>query len=151
MPDEVVARFSNSPIVYVNTDIGIVNTSVGAFTYAWDFGDGTTSNLESPDKEYKFPGVYYISLVVNEGRSDTDSTSGVVTIKSAPTRIYVRRGTGELVASDSLAYRQMCWDNTNKILKIGTADDQKWDDALQINKKTAFIKRHDGSVTEVDV
>ncbi len=151
MPDEVVARFSNSPIVYVNTDIGIVNTSVGAFTYAWDFGDGTTSNLESPDKEYKFPGVYNISLVVNEGRSDTDSTSGVVTIKSAPTRIYVRRGTGELVASDSLAYRQMCWDNTNKILKIGTADDQKWDDALQINKKTAFIKRHDGSVTEVDV
>ncbi len=33
-------------------------------TWAWDFGDGNTSNEQNPDHEYTVSGVYTVSLEV---------------------------------------------------------------------------------------
>lgn len=46
-------------------------TSQGAFgpsaTYYWDFGDGTFSEKKNPAKTYNYPGIYTISLTVEDG------------------------------------------------------------------------------------
>lgn len=44
--------------------ISITNTSVGANTYAWDFGNGQTSNLQQPGPScYSFTGTYTVQLI----------------------------------------------------------------------------------------
>ncbi|MCA0154470.1 PKD domain-containing protein [Winogradskyella vincentii] len=55
----------------VNTEIQFTNTTTGGFgpncttiaNHSWDFGDGTTSNLENPTHTYTAPGTYTVTLV----------------------------------------------------------------------------------------
>ncbi len=56
-----------------NTPLEFQNLSVGAQSYKWDFGDGTTSEDENPTKIYQRDGYYTVCLrVVNEyGCPDT--------------------------------------------------------------------------------
>ena len=53
--------------------VNFVNQSSGATSWKWDFGDGTTSTLESPSHIYHLPGVYTVTLISfsAEGCSDT--------------------------------------------------------------------------------
>ena len=46
-------------------EINFTNTSTGADSYLWDFGDGTTSTEESPAHTYGAPGSYNISLTAS--------------------------------------------------------------------------------------
>jgi len=52
---------------------GPYNANGAAYaTYSWDFGDGTTSNLQSPNHQYNFMGNPYVCLTVTDtGCSDT--------------------------------------------------------------------------------
>jgi PKD repeat protein len=43
------------------------------FTYAWDFGDGTTSTLPTPSKTYAFAGTYTVTLIVTDARGGRSS------------------------------------------------------------------------------
>ena len=43
------------------------NSSTMAASYFWDFGDGTTSTLSSPDHIYTLPGNYNVMLIVDAG------------------------------------------------------------------------------------
>ncbi len=45
-------------------DFTFTNTSTGANSYLWDFGDGTTSTLQNPTHTYINPGIYTIILTV---------------------------------------------------------------------------------------
>jgi hypothetical protein len=45
----------------------LYTTGVGNLTYLWDFGDGTTSNLEFPSHTYSTPGYYVVCLTVSDG------------------------------------------------------------------------------------
>lgn len=66
--------------------VNITNNSVGAVSYAWNFGDGTTSNVQSPPAHtYNTPGTYIISLVVTAGNGCTDVSSQSVQITPNPT------------------------------------------------------------------
>jgi PKD repeat protein len=51
----------------------------GAFTYRWDFGDGTSSTERSPDHTYASPGAYREVLTVTSGGASA-VCSHVVTI-----------------------------------------------------------------------
>jgi gliding motility-associated-like protein len=46
-----------------DTELTTFNFSTGANTYAWDFGDGETSDLREPTHMYKIEGVYDLVLV----------------------------------------------------------------------------------------
>lgn len=46
-------------------DIQFTNTSSGAVSYVWDFGDGNTSELSDPIHAYEEVGRYNVSLTVN--------------------------------------------------------------------------------------
>lgn len=72
-------------------DIGVVNfqntttTSDPINSYLWNFGDGTTSSLQSPQHLYASPGIYQVSLIVSTVNCiDTFSMPQPVKVISAP-------------------------------------------------------------------
>ena len=57
---------SNTPCL--GDCISITNASTGANTFAWDFGNGQTSNLQNPNPAcYYFPGSYNVQLIACDG------------------------------------------------------------------------------------
>ncbi len=48
------------------------SNGVAPYTYAWDFGDGTTSTEQNPVKTFA-AGVYTISLTITDSNGDTDT------------------------------------------------------------------------------
>ncbi len=56
---------ANKKISYVSAFVNFTSTSNGATSYLWDFGDGTTSNLQNPSKQYLTAGVYNVTLSIN--------------------------------------------------------------------------------------
>ena len=60
------AEFSIHPdtVRLPNQALYTSNTSVGAATYEWDFGDGTIVTEEEPVHYYKDWGDFYVTLVV---------------------------------------------------------------------------------------
>jgi gliding motility-associated-like protein len=48
------------------------NLSDGATTFHWNFGDGSTSSERSPFHEYRYPGVYDVTLVVSNENGCSD-------------------------------------------------------------------------------
>ncbi len=63
-PAQVIAGFNtDTNTLIVGEEILFNNTSQGATTYAWDFGNGNTSTVDDPTQTYQAPGLYTVSLV----------------------------------------------------------------------------------------
>lgn len=77
------ASFTSTPGACKDTTISFVNTSIGATTYFWDFGDLTTlsdtSHLQNPPP-YTYPalGSYTATLIVEKGTLCADTFTAVV-------------------------------------------------------------------------
>lgn len=56
---------SGEPILFDASDS--VDPDGGLLLYAWDFGDGETSDLVNPSKTYERPGAYPVTLTVRNG------------------------------------------------------------------------------------
>lgn len=64
--DYPVAEFATTYSSYsVGEDIYFSNLSSNENTYAWDFGDGYTSEEENPTHSYTDPGTYTVTLTVS--------------------------------------------------------------------------------------
>lgn len=60
-------------------------TSLGTVTWiSWNFGDGDTSNLANPMKNYKKPGNYTVSLKLNS--TNSNSNSNFIQVGRTPNR-----------------------------------------------------------------
>lgn len=60
-------------------------TNDPAITYAWNFGDGGTSNLSAPSHFYSAPGSYMVKLVATTNQGCVDSlTKGPIKISKTP-------------------------------------------------------------------
>ena len=61
-------------------EYSFINTSLNAETYSWDFGDGSTSILESPIHTYEQPDTYNILLTaMNECGTETHQEEITIT------------------------------------------------------------------------
>ncbi|MFN4083380.1 MAG: PKD domain-containing protein [Bacteroidia bacterium] len=79
-----VASFTYATVV-CGGGINFTNTSTGAVTYFWDFGDATTSVLASPSKGYSSPGTYNVMLVAFNSNGCSDTTyASVNAVAGAP-------------------------------------------------------------------
>jgi PKD repeat protein len=86
-----VASFTATPTTgTAPLTVGFSNGSTGTITsYAWNFGDSTTSTAANPSKVYSVPGVYTVTLTVSgPAGSDTQTRTGYVTVNSAPASSY---------------------------------------------------------------
>ncbi|HAD14862.1 MAG TPA: hypothetical protein DCF33_20735 [Saprospirales bacterium] len=66
--------------------VNFSNTSSGATSYAWDFGDGTGSSaIQNPTYSYNQPGTYVVTLTATNDCGTATATQTVVIEGSAPT------------------------------------------------------------------
>lgn len=57
------------------------SAGIGITSYAWDFGDSTTSTATNPSKTYTAAGTYTVSLTVtNSAGSDTETKTSYITV-----------------------------------------------------------------------
>ena len=83
------AAFTAPDSVCVNVPVGITNTSAPSpGSSIWNFGDGTTSNLNNPTKIYTVAGNYTIKLIANFGACK-DSVSKNITVLEKPMVTFV--------------------------------------------------------------
>lgn len=69
--------------------VGYLNNSLGALTYAWDFGDGNTSTTASPSHAYANAGTYDVELIAYTGFNCTDTITQQIVIDSIPTSQFM--------------------------------------------------------------
>jgi PKD repeat protein len=71
----------------IPTKVSFVDNSLGStpMTYAWDFGDGSTSTVQNPDHMYLQRGTYTVTLTVKNGYgTSTAIKRDYITIGMAP-------------------------------------------------------------------
>lgn len=66
-------------------EVSLLNTTQGATSILWDFGDGNTSTLTNPTHTYAFPGTYTITMIAVDGIcNNADTVVKEVTFKLPP-------------------------------------------------------------------
>lgn len=106
----------NGPYVAVGEAAVFSNTSVGASSYLWDFGDGSTSTATNPTHIYNAPASYTVTMTATNVVGD-DTAATVLQVGFAPeagfshdTLATVNEAvqfTNESTGSDALEY---AWD-----------------------------------------
>lgn len=72
-----VAAFNSA----VNFDgSGSFDPDGDALTYSWDFGDGNTGTTATPSHTYTSRGIYTVTLIVNDGTSDSVVSETIATV-----------------------------------------------------------------------
>lgn len=59
--------------VHLGDSVTFTSTSTGAVSYAWNFGDGTTSTAQNPSHTYGALGIYTVSLTVTNSLGCTST------------------------------------------------------------------------------
>ncbi|MEL6534356.1 MAG: S8 family serine peptidase [Bacteroidota bacterium] len=98
---EPEARFTLSADTLVLSEGGsarvdLHQTSEGATSFAWDFGEGTQSGLEQPSPAYFASGTYWITLTVTNSLGCVDSLSQSVRV--------LQRAANPALADQSICY-----------------------------------------------
>jgi PKD repeat protein len=79
-----VPNFNYNPIVCGNVAASFTNTSTAGSTYAWDFGDGGTSAVVSPNHTFTATGFTDVQLIVTSAFGCVDSITHTVEIQVPP-------------------------------------------------------------------
>lgn len=78
-----IAQFSaNATTINLGDTVLFTNQSINSpLSYSWDFGDGNSSNQNSPEKQYNNVGIYTVSLIAsNSYGSDTLIRPNYITV-----------------------------------------------------------------------
>lgn len=113
----LAADFSASDSTFCQgSTVTFTDLSSGTPTsWAWDFGDGTTSVLPDPTHTYNTVGTYDVSLTVtNSTGSESETKTGFITVNALPT---INAGadqavcTGDTVILNGTGATTYIWDN----------------------------------------
>lgn len=100
-----IADFSGAPLfgcgpLLVNfTDASTANLSP-ITTWAWDFGDGNTSNQQNPTHTYQTPGIYTVTLTITDANGCTDTRTRISYVQVIGPDVNF--GADTLIGCDSL-------------------------------------------------
>jgi len=78
--EDVMADFTPTAdsIPLSNALVGFTNTSTGAISYEWSFGDGNFSNQQDPFHTYTAVGDYEVKLIAVSAHCPSDSTTDII-------------------------------------------------------------------------
>jgi len=94
-----VASFDAVPaLVLVNEPVDLFNNSTYGLSYTWDFGDGNGSTENEPVHVYALPGLYTVTLTVEDGDCSAVLTQDVAV--STSTSVVEQTVTGLAAWSD---------------------------------------------------
>lgn len=88
---EVIAGFTATPDATNTLMYTFTNTSQNATSYAWEFGDGTTSNEANPTHTYAAAGSYSVKLTAT-GPGGTDAVTQPLTVVNANEQLNILTG-----------------------------------------------------------
>lgn len=86
--DLPVPAFNNNPIACINIAENFSNTSTGASSYLWSFGDGNSSNAANPAHTYTSTGIYTVQLIATSTNGCVDSINGSIEVLEPPTAFF---------------------------------------------------------------
>jgi uncharacterized repeat protein (TIGR01451 family) len=75
---------------------------VSTYTFLWDFGDNTASELQKPQHVFQAPGIYTVSLTVTNPCGKTRTASTTVTVEGFEGTLVKSFSTGEAVPGDTV-------------------------------------------------
>nr|WP_293838911.1 PKD domain-containing protein [uncultured Arsenicibacter sp.] len=80
-----VAGFTYSPSasLIAPVNVAFTNTSTNATSYKWDFGDGTTSTVASPTKQFATDGTFTVKLTATGAGGTSEVSKSLVIGKAA--------------------------------------------------------------------
>jgi len=120
-----VASITPVEIVLMNTAISFDASSSSDSdgniqSYHWDFGDGTTSEGQSPSHTYEEPGTYTVTLTVTDNDGSESTTTTVVVVNAAPEAII------EVDSTTVLANEGVLFRGSSSSDSDGTIESYKW-------------------------
>ena len=68
--------------------VNFTNTSTGASTYQWHFGNTNNSSILNPTTVYNSPGIYIVTLVAISASGVRDSVTATITVVNNPTASF---------------------------------------------------------------
>ena len=91
----VIASFNAPDSICINSPITFDNTSTGASSYIWNFGDNNTSILAEPTHTYAGPGQYVVTLIANDPNACnlSDTAQFLVTVAGTTPNLTVNNDT----------------------------------------------------------
>jgi gliding motility-associated-like protein len=84
-PKPIASFTTPAPQCFSNNNFSFANTSTGAVSYLWHFGDGTTSSLQNPSHSYAAANAFTVKLVVTSANGCKDSVSRIINVYPKPT------------------------------------------------------------------
>ncbi len=78
----IQALFAFPDTVCPGVEYQFINNSLGGTSYAWDFGDGTSSSYFNPKHTYANPGTYVVTLTVSDGPGCSDTYTDTVVVEN---------------------------------------------------------------------
>lgn len=149
------AAFSAQPTSgCVPLPVAFTNTSTGAGSYDWDFGDGGTSSATNPSHTYSTPGTWDVMLIAHGGcGGGADTAFQTITVSPG---ITVSLGPDQTIcAGDSIQLNAgnpgstYLWDDntTNQTLTVSTTSTH-W---VQVTDPNGCIARDTVAVTVLSV
>lgn len=109
----VAGSSSSETEICDSSRIRFFDESQYASAWLWDFGDGTTSDLQNPWKDFNLPGQYSVNLTVfSEDGCESDATPITITVNASPVAsFYVDE---EIVCTDlPIPFYDLSYDNDN--------------------------------------
>ena len=122
-----VANFSVAPLGCTNAPVDLTNTSTGANSYEWNYGNGHITSGFDPNYTYPNPGIFDIMLVASNNFGCRDTASNSNEIINPPVASLA------LLPADGCAPLNVTFDN----LSVGQYLTYNWN--LSVTTSTAFI------------
>lgn len=108
-------KFSAMPRTGCNDSLNVIFTdlSIGAISWKWDFGDGTTSDFQNPAHLYQNAGFYTVRLIVRNNNGCTDTITKTDYIKIWQRIIEFKASDTSICKLGSVTFKDTSWCNTN--------------------------------------
>ena len=123
-----VAEFSYEPAeIFVGDSVQLTDTSYDSdgsvVKWAWNFGDGATSDEQNPTHSYSLPGNYTITLTVYDNLDASNTTSKTLQVKenvtppeNLPPTVDFSYTPGEVFVNDVVSFNEASNDQDGQVV-----------------------------------